>query len=444
MLAICAFAACVVLIFGFVYLPISSYEISSVDRLVTDRADAFSGLTPERRVQAIKQHLEQDPRRVKLAGLFDPHGNRVAGNVESLPAGLRADGRVQQLPVIRIDAFGRAQDVARAVGRRLENGQTLVVARTIEEITQIGKTMERAVTWGLIPALCLSVAVGALLSIRTQARIDEVNRLTQRIVAGELRERLPVQGSAPFQELANLVNGMLDQIESLLHSVAGVGDDIAHDLRTPLTSVRMTLERGRQNATSLDELQTSVDKAITGLDQSLAMTTALLRISEIEHSRRLVGFRDVGLAEVVRDVAELYEPIAKDKGVSLMVEAKDDVVIRGDRDLLFEAISNIVDNAVKFTSECGHVEVELRWIGEHAVVRISDTGRGISGSERDLVTRRFYRSDKSRGEPGLGLGLSLVAAIAKLHSSRFTISPASGGPGCIAQIAFEAASSRPC
>lgn len=440
--AICAFAICVVLLFAFVYRSTSAYLVSGVDRLITDRADTFSALAPQRRLQEIKEHISVDPRRVKLAGVFDSRGNRIIGNIESLPSGLRDDGSVQELPLVRIDALGRVQEIARATARRLADGQTLVVARTIDEVTQIGSTVERALVWGLIPALCLGVAAGALLSIRTQRRIDEVNRLVQRIVAGELRERLPVQGAAPFQELANLINGMLDEIETLLRSVAGVGDDIAHDLRTPLTSVRMTLERGRQNATSLDQLQTAVDQAIGGLDQSLTMTTALLRIAEIEHSRRLAGFRDVELAEVVRDVADLYEPIAKDKGVDLAVEAKQDIVVRGDRDLLFEAISNIVDNAVKFTPECGRVTLQLYRIADEAVVRVSDTGRGITASERDLVTRRFYRSDKSRGEPGLGLGLSLVSAIAKLHGSRFTLSPATAGPGCVAQIAFQSASSQ--
>jgi len=229
---------------------------------------------------------------------------------------------------------------------------------------------------------------------------------------------------------------MLDDIEELLRSVAGVGDDIAHDLRTPLTNVRMTLERGRNNATDLDELKGAVDRAIAGLDQSLTMVTALLRIAEIEHSRRLVGFRDIELAELVRDVGDLYDPMAKDKGVALTVDAGERIFVRRDRDLLFEAIANLVDNAVKFTPECGHVGLTLCRFGETSVVRVSDTGRGIGASERDLVTRRFYRSDKSRGEAGLGLGLSLVVAIVKLHGFQFAISPAPAGRGCIAEIIF--------
>jgi signal transduction histidine kinase len=229
---------------------------------------------------------------------------------------------------------------------------------------------------------------------------------------------------------------MLDEIEALVQSMVGAGDDIAHDLRTPLTRVRVMLERGRNNAATLEELRSTVDQAIVGLDQSLAIITALLRITEIEHSRRLAGFNQVALAELVREVGDLYEPIAEDKRVAFAVGADEDVTVRGDRDLLFEAIANLVDNAVKFTPEGGRVELRLSREGNEGVVRVRDTGPGIAAAEHDLVARRFYRSDKSRTNPGLGLGLSLVAAIVKLHGFRLTISP---GPGCVVEIAGQRA-----
>jgi signal transduction histidine kinase len=170
------------------------------------------------------------------------------------------------------------------------------------------------------------------------------------------------------------------------------------------------------------------------LDQSLGIITALLRIADIEHSRRLAGFRHVELAPLITEVAELYEPIAEDKRVSFVIGAKEDVGVLGDRDLLFEAIANLVDNAIKFTPEGGRVELSLSRIGNEARVRVRDTGPGIAIGEQDLVTRRFYRSDKSRRDPGLGLGLSLVNAIVKLHGFRLAISP---GPGCVAEIVGE-------
>jgi signal transduction histidine kinase len=248
-----------------------------------------------------------------------------------------------------------------------------------------------------------------------------------------LRERLPTRGGDdPFDQLAVSVNQMLSEIETLIQEIAGIGDNIAHDLRTPLTRVRVRLERGRERAATVEELRAVADQAIAGLDQSLTIITALLRISEIEHSGRLAGFSDVLLAPLVREVGELYDPIAEDKGVSLRVEAADEMTVHGDRDLLFEAVANLVDNAVKFTPDGGRVELGLLRHGGENVIRVSDTGPGISENEREAVAKRFYRSDKSRGTAGLGLGLSLVAAIVKLHGFRFAIT---AGPGCTVEIA---------
>jgi signal transduction histidine kinase len=196
--------------------------------------------------------------------------------------------------------------------------------------------------------------------------------------------------------------------------------------------VRVRLERGRKHASTLQELRAVADQAIAGLDQSLTVITALLRIAEIEHSRRLEGFNEVPLAPLLREVGDLYEPIAEDKGVSLQVEAADEATVRGDRDLLFEAVVNLVDNAVKFTPEGGRVDLALLRREGETIIRVSDTGLGIPQAEREAVLKRFYRSDKSRSTQGLGLGLSLVAAIVKLHGFRFTIA---SGPGCTTEIA---------
>lgn len=221
-------------------------------------------------------------------------------------------------------------------------------------------------------------------------------------------------------------------LEEALQEAKVVGDNIAHDLRTPLTRVRIRLERGREHAATLDELRVVADQAIAGLDQSLTTITALLRITEIEHTRRREGFSEVQLAPLVREAGDLYDPIAENKGVILRVEAPDGPIVRGDRDLLFEALANLVDNAVKFTPEGGRVELALLYLEGETVIRVSDTGPGIPEIEREAVTQRFYRSDKSRNIKGLGLGLSMVAAIIKLHSFRLTIS---AGPGCTAEIA---------
>jgi signal transduction histidine kinase len=432
-----AFIACILLMFGFILAQAYSNLTADVDALITEVANTIASHEPQQRIFGLDQYLRADPNRVKLGGLFDAEGNRIAGNIETLPSALHTDASAQLASLVKINDGVRERYAVRAVARRLPEGGTLVIARSDYEFTWIAHIVERALAVGLIPALCLSLAVGVFLSLRAQKRIEEVNSRIQRIVAGELRERLPARGTNdPFDKLAALVNGMLGEIEVLVRRLAGVGDDIAHDLRTPLTRVRISLERARQKAGNLDELRRSVDQALVGLDQSLAIITALLRISEIEHSRRMDGFRSVALSDLVREVGDLYEPIAEDKKVDFAVRAEVDTTVHGDRDLLFEAIANLVDNAVKFTPQGGRVELSLLRNGNEAVVRVCDTGPGIPADESELVTRRFYRSDKSRRDPGLGLGLSLVSAIAKLHGFSLKIS---AGPGCVAELAGQSA-----
>jgi PAS domain S-box-containing protein len=221
-------------------------------------------------------------------------------------------------------------------------------------------------------------------------------------------------------------------LEEALQEARVVGDNIAHDLRTPLTRVRIRLERGREHAATLEEFRAVADQAIVGLDQSLTTITALLRITEIEHSRRRERFSEVHLAPLIREVGDLYDPIAENKGVLLQVEAPDGAAVRGDRDLLFEAVANLVDNAVKFTPEAGRVELVVLHQERETVIRVTDTGPGIPEIDREAVTQRFYRSDKSRNIKGLGLGLSMVAAIIKLHGFDLRIS---AGPCCTTEIA---------
>jgi len=428
-----AFAACILLIFGLVYWQTTAYMAANIDRLNSDHvAEVVAADRRELRLQHLDDYLRVDPRRIKVGGLFGSDGSRIAGNIESLPAAVLAGEGPHRVSVVRIDAWGSEEQTIRALASRLADGEIVIIGRNADDVARVTKIVESALALGLIPALCLALVAGTFLSFRAGKRIEDVASKIQRIMAGELRARLPTQGvNDPFDRLSVLVNGMLDEIEKLVDHLAGVGDDMAHDLRTPLTRVRIGLERARHKAGNLDELKGAVDQAIVGLDQSLAIVTALLRIAEIEHSRRLAGFRDVSLMDLVREVGDLYEPIAEDKGVAFVVETDDAPNVHGDRDLLFEAIANLVDNAVKFTPQGGRVGLSLFKTANEAVVRVRDTGAGIGAEERELVGRRFYRSDKSRRDPGLGLGLSLVNAIVKLHGFRLTIS---SGPGCVAEI----------
>jgi signal transduction histidine kinase len=428
-----AFAALSIALLAFVSLKTKHDLTMQFDHVISRQMSVLADLSPEQLPDTISEALRQDPARVRLAGLFGADGERLAGNMERQPPGLKADSTVHNAVVDRMGESGVEKQAVRLIARSLPDGNVLVIGRNAEEVEEIAHVVGRALALGLVPAVLLCVAFGVALNARARKRIVEVNERVQRIVAGNLHERLPHQSTdVPFSELAVIVNGMLDEMETLIHSLAGVGHDIAHDLRTPLTRARLMLERGRGNAKSMEQLQAVADKTIEALDQSLSVITAILRLAEIEKSQRSAGFGKVSLADLVREVGDMYEPIAEDKGVSLVVQSPRELNVYGDRDLLIEAVANLVDNAVKFTPAGGRVEIGLVRDDGETIVRVKDTGSGISEYERDAVLRRFYRSDKMRHTSGLGLGLNLVAAIVKLHGFRFTIHP---GAGCVVEIA---------
>ncbi len=434
-----AFALSSAILFGFVYWRTADYLTRRFDSLITGESTLIITQPRPLRISLLDSRLRSDPRGIKLTGVFTADGRRIAGNIARFPSRLVVGGPPADSTLIRIGLAGSERETARALAVRAPDGEILVIGRNIDELREIAAIVLRALALGVPPALALSLAAGVALSLRAQRRIEAVTRTTRRIVAGDLRERLPTRGVAgdPFDQLADIVNTMLDDMERLIHDLAAVGDDIAHEVRTPLTRVRAILERGREHAGSVEQLRDVVDRAIGGLDKSLAIVTALLRIAEIEHGRRLAGFEGVDLASVVLEVAELFDPIAEDRGVSLELAAAP-AWVRGDRDLLFEAIANLVDNAIKFTPAGGRVELGL---SREAGVRISvcDTGPGIGEAEREVVTRRFYRSDKSRQTEGVGLGLSLVAAIVKLHGFDLEIG---APPGCRIEITAPEAAGR--
>jgi signal transduction histidine kinase len=426
------FAVFIIVLFGFIYWKIDDYLTARSDRVITAQMNGIAGLSAERRLEAIEERLRQDPRGVQLAAIFGADGHRITGNIESLPPNLQVDASAQSADIVRIDRDHREHQTIRAIARRMRNGDVLVIGRNVDEAKEIALVVGQALALGLLPGFCLCLLAGVWLSVRAQRRVEEVNQRVRRIIAGDLSERLPARTvDEPFSRLAVIVNGMLDEMETMIHALAGVGNDIAHDLRTPLTRARLTLERGRTNATTLEQLQTVADKAIAGIDQSLTIITALLRLAEIENSRRSAAFGSVALDEMLREVCDIYEPIAENKNIALHVRATRRLTVRGDRDLLIEAVANLVDNAIKFTPEGGKVDIELVRGNGETIMRVTDTGSGISEQEREAVLRRFYRSDKNRNTPGIGLGLNLVAAIVKLHGFRLAIR---SGPGCRMEI----------
>lgn len=390
---------------------------------------------PGASVSRLEIWLGEDLHNVRFAGLFGPDGAKLIGNLDALPLGLSPDGEVHRIGTPVMIAGRRLREELWMAASRLADGRTLVVAHDTDEIDRAKATVLRALTLALGPVLVLSGLGGLLLAARARRRVKATQEAIAQVRRGDLDQRLPVRGTDDeFDRLAQDVNGMLAEIARLMEEVRSVGDAIAHDLRTPLTRLRARLERSRTGAHSLAELEEVIDQSLVWLDQTLSIITAVLRIGEIQHKHRCAEFSRVDVAQVLAEAAELYEPIAEDKSIQICVEITHPFpFLTGDRDLLFEAVTNLIDNAVKFTPACGLVRLEVSRRGAICIVAVEDTGPGIPPAERDQVFRRFYRAEPARHTIGNGLGLGLVAAIVELHGFQAVIADAPEG-GCRFEI----------
>jgi signal transduction histidine kinase len=271
--------------------------------------------------------------------------------------------------------------------------------------------------------------------------LQAIRHAIQCVMRGDLHERLPVHRTPDdIDEVVRAVNLMLDEIVRLMNQVKTVGDNVAHDLRTPLSIMRARLERGLASP-SEKELRATTQHALADLDRALTTVTALLRISEIESGLRRSAFASVDLAEVCREVFEFYEPLAEAKSITMRIDAPKPVPATGDADLLREALANLVDNAIKFTPKGGKVAIMAK--AEGPSIRVADNGHGVAPGERDKIFKRFYRSADHEDVPGNGLGLSMAVTIAELHG--FALRLEDNEPGAIFEMAPHAqrASSRP-
>jgi signal transduction histidine kinase len=309
----------------------------------------------------------------------------------------------------------------RAAFRTLSDGSHLLVGMDIGALDQVAGRIYLALIF--VVSLILVIAIFAAVSVtrRTVGRIETINATSRAIMQRGLGERVPVRGSHDeWDQLAENLNSMLNRIELLMGEVKQATDNVAHDLRTPLTRMRGRLEKACFGQRDTRSYQALISDTIADLDDVLRMFSSLTRISQIEAMSRAAGFHLFDLVEMAEAVAELYDAAAENKHIKLRVVADGPVLITGDRDLLFDALANIVDNAIKHGREAGQVTVELSQSdGDRGVVvAVSDDGPGIPADEQQNIFRRFYRLERSRGTPGNGLGLSLVAAVAHLHAAR--------------------------
>jgi signal transduction histidine kinase len=427
------FALSAVFLFAFIYWQTAVFETGRIDNFISRDAKTIAEAPVEEIHRTVSIRILGDLHRITFAGVFDKAGHVLAGNLDSFPAALPVDGRAHRVQAVRADHMTDSFQVIRAVARRLPDGNLLVIGRDIDELEKLRELVIRALELGVIPAVLLSLFAGAFVSHRAQQRVKAVHRSAARILYGDLKERLPVQGTSDdLDRLAASVNLMLDEIGRLLESVKAAGDDIAHDLRTPLARLRTRLERGKHSAKSREDLEAVVDGAIGDLDQALQLIRTLLRISEIDSGSRRSAFQIIDAGLLAEEVGQIYQPIAEEKQISLTTEIATELMVNADQDLLIEAIANLVQNAIKFTPSGGGVRLAACETPAGPMIEVRDNGPGVTAEDRTRVFDRFYRVDKSRRIEGSGLGLSLVASILRLHG--FTISLKDADPGCSFQV----------
>ncbi|MDZ5645952.1 sensor histidine kinase [Nitrospirillum sp. BR 11828] len=416
------------LIFGFIYWQTSEVETRRMRRDLVQEAALAAQTRDDVLLYQLQVRIMADYHRVTVAAWFDADGKLRYGNLDALPPDLPIDDSGHRLD-IQTNNTDQPQPAIVAAARRPDGG-VVVLGRAMDELLALQRVVAQTLIMGLLPAVALVLASGILVGARARRRVETVQQTIARIMGGDLRERLPLSGNRDaLDQLSARVNQMLDRIVHLLDEIRAVGDNIAHDLRTPLSVMRAKLERGLASP-SPGELRRGAEAALADLDKAFAMITALLRIAELEDSRRQAGFSTVDLTEVAMEAFDLYEPLAEAKGVALEREEAGPLFVVGDRDLLIEAAANLLDNAVKFTPEGGRIVIRTyiattqgggQGAGPVPVLEVSDTGPGIPVAERTAVVRRLYRLDKSRHVQGNGLGLSLVQAIATLHGFRLVI-----------------------
>ena len=385
-------------------------------------------------IETIDQRIAAPSDEYALYFLGDPALARVAGNLAAWPAELGHDPGWHEM---ELEHNGQLH-ATRILYLRLTNGFNLLVGRDIQDRVAIRRLIVQGLGWAVTVAILFAAVGGWLVRRAVLTRVEAINRTAGAIVRGDLTRRVPVRGSADeFDQLAQTINRMLHQIEILVEGVRNASNAVAHDLRTPLAELRSRLEDLARTSTASGNTARGLEDAIVDLDRLIGVFNSLLRLAEIDSGARIAGFKVVELDRVVNEVAELYQPTAEEKSVSLAVPAPADLRATGDPFLLAQAVGNLVDNAVKFSPRGSTVSVTLeRRTDGKVAISVADRGPGIPDTERPHVAERFYRGSASEGTAGVGLGLSVVAAVARIHGGELVL--ADGHPGLIASILLPA------
>lgn len=427
------FALSATLVIGYIYYNTNIL----LARQLTDTIDAETrGLAEQYRSGGIARLVAVVEQRSAAPGsgiylLSDGRGRPLAGNLYALPEGIAGNPGWHEFVFQRFDSGVASQRLALARTFQLADGFHLLVGRDIEERRRFERVIASALLWGLGLTVALGIGGGLLASRRMLARLDAMAATSQRIMAGDLSKRIPESGSGDeLDRLARSLNEMLDRIEALMRGLKEVSDNIAHDLKTPLTRLRTRAETALREDASPDACRAALERTIEESDQLIRTFNALLSIARAEAGTAPAAFVALDAAAIVRDVAELFGPTAEEKGAVIHVEAEKPAPFSGDRDLVSQAIANLVENALNYAIEerppgkaAGGGDIWLRAEKRDGQVAIAvlDRGPGIPEADRGRVLERFVRLETSRSRPGSGLGLSLAAAVARLHKGRLEL-----------------------
>jgi signal transduction histidine kinase len=425
------------LVLGFLYLNvggvIDTQQRAVVEAEIRGLADDYArGSTPAL-ARAIEQRLSAPQGRDAVYLLADASGERIAGNLGRWPPTVAPDSGWTELELYRIGA-DRPTDIS-ALALRLPRGELLLVGRDVAARAAFDRALGRALLWALAAMTLLAVLTGWLLSRLVRGRIDEIGGAARAIMAGRLDRRVAERGTGDeFDRLAATLNAMLDRIEALVSDLRTVTDSLAHDLRSPLGRLVRHLEAAADEHAPPEARRDRVEKALREAEAVLSTATALLDISRIEAGIGADQFTDVELGRLAAGVAELYEAAADERGVRLAACAGPGLVVRGHDQLLAQALSNLVDNALKHAPPGSEITVSAAPDAGRPALTVADRGPGVPEADRARALGRFVRLDPGRGGSGAGLGLALVAAVARMHDAEIVL--ADNAPGLRAILRF--------